>query len=126
MTRREVPRATVDAVWERDQGSCAKCGRGLHRDRRGEDWSIHHRAGRGETWSNLPGNLLTLCGDGTRGCHGYLTAHPAAAKSGGFSCNRLGIIRPADIPVAHSVWGVCFLLNEITAENRGITYTPPE
>ena len=40
--------------------------------------TIHHRRKRrfkDTLWS--PSNLLAACGDGVRGCHGYVEAHPA-------------------------------------------------
>ena len=33
---------------------------------------------------NQPSNLLTLCGSGTTGCHGWTHAHPAQAREDGF------------------------------------------
>lgn len=78
MARRTDPtRATVVAVRERDLWRCVMCG--AHEGAR--TLTTHHRANRGMGGSsrpelNLPANLLTLCGSGTTGCHGWVTAHP--------------------------------------------------
>lgn len=50
---------------------------------RGVGESVHHRRKRsqGGTWA--VSNLLHVCGDGTRGCHGYIEANPVAAKRRG-------------------------------------------
>lgn len=37
---------------------------------------------------NLPANLITLCGSGTTGCHGWVEHHPAEAKALGLSVSR--------------------------------------
>ena len=37
---------------------------------------------------NLPGNLLTLCGSGTTGCHGRVEANPSEAQHNGWSVSR--------------------------------------
>ena len=126
MTRDTGPsKATVRAVWDRDEGRCARCGRELYGPSRGVGWSVHHRVDRGMGgsrvwWINLPGNLLLLCGSGTTGCHGKVTNNPAAAEQGGFSVRR-GVILPEEIAVQHALFGVVFLLNDGT-----ISYTPPE
>jgi hypothetical protein len=45
--------------------------------------TVHHRAkkGQGGTWA--PSNLITACGSGTTGCHGYVEANPAWAREEG-------------------------------------------
>lgn len=47
--------------------------------------SMHHRKNRsqGGTWA--PSNLLHTCGDGTRGCHGWITGHPDPAREPGWA-----------------------------------------
>lgn len=90
MARRTDPtRATVVAVRERDQWRCAMCG--AHSSAR--TLTTHHRIGRGMGGSrnpalNLPANLLTLCGSGTTGCHGWVTAHPRDAYELGLAVKR--------------------------------------
>ena len=65
------------AVYERAGGRCELgCGQ------LGGSWGHRRRRSQGGTWS--PVNGLLLCGDGTRGCHGWLTAHPAEAAAGGW------------------------------------------
>lgn len=50
----------------------------------GKHESIHHRRKRryvDTRWQ--PSNLIAACGDGTRGCHGYVESHPAWAMTQG-------------------------------------------
>lgn len=58
-------------VLHRDGFKCAICGQPI--DTGWSGYSIHHRRMRsqGHGYDNLhePGNLLTLCGSGTTGCH---------------------------------------------------------
>lgn len=56
-------------IAQRSAGACEVCGRPAD--------SIHHRNKQGRLWT--PGNLLALCGDGTRYCHGWIEAHPQYA-----------------------------------------------
>lgn len=39
--------------------------------------SDHHRFKPGRVW--LPSNVVKTCGDGTRGCHGWIEANPTDA-----------------------------------------------
>ena len=50
--------------------------------------TVHHRKNRsqGGTWA--PSNLLHLCGDGTRGCHGWITLNPLKSRDKGWSVRR--------------------------------------
>lgn len=43
--------------------------------------SMHHRRKEGRLWN--PSNILHTCGDGTRGCHGWIEAHPTLANEYG-------------------------------------------
>lgn len=92
-------------VLHRDGFKCAICGQPI--DTGWSGYSIHHRRMRsqGHGYDNLhePGNLLTLCGSGTTGCHGWVHAHPARAY-------RLGYLvhmgkDPATIPVYYRTVG---------------------
>lgn len=63
-------------VLERDQDRCVRCGAACT-GQRGRDWSIQHRIPRGMGGSrrediNRAANLLTMCGSGTTGCHGWI------------------------------------------------------
>lgn len=87
MARRTDPdAATVKLVRERDDWRCARCA----------GWgplSTQHRVARGMGGSrleaiNLPSNLLTLCGSGTTGCHGWVEHHPRWAQAHGWSVPR--------------------------------------
>lgn len=83
----------TDAVLERDQHSCVRCGCNLH-GTRGIDWSIHHRRRRGmggdpRPDTDLPANLVAVCGSGTTGCHGWIESNRDAARA-------LGLLVRAD------------------------------
>ncbi len=78
----------VDAVLERAGFSCEVCGHMLG-DRRGVDWSVHHRRPRqmgGSRWAgiNLPSNLLIACGSGTSLCHGTIESNRSGAVAAGW------------------------------------------
>jgi hypothetical protein len=65
-------------VAERSQHSCEIAIPGVCR---GAMTSVHHRRKEGRDWA--PSNLLAACGDGTTGCHGWVEAHPEAAREEG-------------------------------------------
>lgn len=48
--------------------ACAACG--------GDPGSVHHVLPRSEGGDDVEGNLMLLCGDGTKGCHGALHGNP--------------------------------------------------
>jgi hypothetical protein len=78
---------------------CARCGAATGRP---HPLSTQHRQARGmggtsRTAVNLPSNLLTLCGSGTTGCHGWVEAHPAESRANGWSVPSWET--PARIPV---------------------------
>lgn len=84
--------STVACVLERAGYRCECCGTPLG-DRRGEDFSIHHRRCRGmggTNWfgSNLPSNLMAVCGSGTTGCHGWIESHRFEAMALGYLVSR--------------------------------------
>jgi len=86
--RTDAPAETVRLVRERDDWRCARCA----------GWgplSTQHRVARGmggTRWLgiNLPSNLLTLCGSGTTGCHGWVESHPEWAQAHGWSVSVHG------------------------------------
>lgn len=47
--------------------------------------------------TNLPANLILLCGSGTTGCHGYVESNRAEAFDLGF------LLHQVDTPAEHSV-----------------------
>jgi hypothetical protein len=53
---------------------------------------------------NLPANLITLCGSGTTGCHGWVEEHPLEAREFGWAVRRGR--DPAEVPVLtfENVW----------------------
>lgn len=61
---------------------CERCGSAL-------GTNIHHRRPRGAGGSsdpatNVPSNLLLLCGSGTTGCHGWIESHRTVAYRHGW------------------------------------------
>lgn len=107
-----VRQEVTDAVLERDQHSCVVCGKNLH-GTRGRDWSIHHRrprrmGGDRRPETNLPANLVSVCGSGTDGCHGWLESRRSEAMEQGL------ILHADDKPSEHAVatWYGSVLLDD--------------
>lgn len=94
-----IPKRTRAAVLRRDGESCLRCG--VHISVRG--YSLHHRKGRhvlpGLPEAHCAENLVTLCGSGTTGCHGWVHAHPEESYEQGWMIRRGGAEDPADVPV---------------------------
>ena len=89
-----IPPAVLALIRERSGGLCEVCGR------RAE--STHHRKRGGMGGSKDPAahsaaNLLRVCGDGTRGCHGMIESNRTASYENG-RLVRQGD-SPADVPV---------------------------
>jgi len=91
-------------VLARDDLLCVRCGGPI------DTWcgySLQHRVARamgGRTgmladYLNSCVNLLTLCGSGTTGCHGWVEAHPQDATMSGWSVPSWA--DPATVPVRH-------------------------
>lgn len=94
-------------VYARSGGRCELCGRPA------ESWSHRRAAGQGGKWA--PSNGLHLCGDGVRGCHGWLEAHPIDADLMGWRIVHRDP-DPALTPVRLPEFGWCLL-----DDNGGIT-----
>jgi hypothetical protein len=72
-------------VLERDEWTCQRCGQDISDG----DYSLQHRRARGMGGSkaadtNLPANLITVCGSATNGCHGRIESDPLRAATTGF------------------------------------------
>lgn len=105
--RTDAPAATVKLVRERDGHACVSCGRT-------RDLTTQHRRARGmggSRWPgiNLPSNLLTLCGSGTTGCHGWVEERPSQAKDLGLAVSQHHP-NPGAVPVF--TWRGWLLLND--------------
>lgn len=61
----------------RSDGLCERCGR--------HGTTVHHRKNRSQGGRWTPANCVALCGDGTRGCHGWVTEHPEKAHEQGWT-----------------------------------------
>jgi hypothetical protein len=86
-------------VLDRDEFMCVRCGTYVGPF---GDYSIHHRRPRGmggtkRADTNLPANLITLCGTGTTGCHGKVESDRLRATADGFLVSQHG--DPEVIPV---------------------------
>lgn len=111
MSRRDTgfPATVVELIWLRDKGCCARCGKGLIRYRRGEDWAIHHRSPRGmggagtkDIAVNLASNGVILC----TACHEWVEKHRDEARDQGWLVSRLSRTRPREIAVLHVLHGL--------------------
>lgn len=96
-------------------GRCARCGRA------GAFGALplntHHRRPRGMGGTkrgdaNGLANLLTLCGSGTTGCHGWVESHRAEARAAGLLVSLHA--DPQDVPV--QTWRGLLLLDNAGGE----------
>lgn len=72
----------------RDGRSCRRCGRPIN----GYDFSRHHRIPRGAGGSALVDRasvIVTVCGSGTTGCHGWIESHRTDAETLGWILPKL-------------------------------------
>ena len=109
-----MKRSVRELVLARDEWSCLRCGRDISYDA----YSIHHRKGRSGPNADCPSNLVTLCGTGTTGCHGYIESHRAESYDQGWLVRRLGADVPAEVPITGGDLAV-FLKPDGT-----VTYSP--
>lgn len=102
----DITAAVRRLVLERDLYRCVRCGASVY----DASYSIHHRRPRGMggtnlPWVNQPGNLLTLCGSGTTGCHHWVERNRDEARQLGFLVRTWGLQLPTEIPVfTHEGW----------------------
>ena len=85
-SRRDIEAART-LVRERDAGRCQMCGKWVE----GQVKSVHHRLNRGRGGSALlerASILITLCGTGTLGDHGWVTNNPEEAGKTGWLLPR--------------------------------------
>lgn len=111
------PAATRLTVLERDDWTCACCGNTVY----GRPYSLQHRVARGmggtsDPAANSPANLITLCGSATSpmGCHLACEQRDQRMYDLGFW--RKQHENPAQIPVAHAIYGWCLLLDDGTVK----------
>ena len=116
-------RGTVQAIWDRDEGKCAWCGTPIVGER-GLNWSVHHREPRGmggttSGYVSRPSNGVLLHGSGTTSCHAEVESDRAEAIEKGFLISRIGVERPANVPINHAVHGRVLLSDDGTIR-RGV------
>jgi len=92
-----------DDCLERDDWRCWRCG--LHPGEQAGNpllavRSVHHLLLRARGGADIIENVITLCGTGTTGCHGWVHAHPAAATASGWMRSRYAR-QPYSLPVLH-------------------------
>lgn len=92
-----IPSDVRKVIYERDDWSCLRCGVNLI----GRRYSIHHRfprrmGGTRDPRINDVRNLVLLCGDGTRGCHGWIESNRLTALRQGWLLHSLDEV---DVPV---------------------------
>lgn len=92
-----ISEKTRQRVLERDEHSCVRCGMSIE----GSQYSIHHRKLRSHGVDNSLSNLVTLCGSGTTGCHGWVHSHPGEAHTAGFIVSATET--PANIMIERSI-----------------------
>lgn len=80
---------------------CERCGSS-------EQGSMQHIVKRSQGGGWTPSNIVRLCGDGTRGCHGWAEANPRDAQRDGFARESTGPV----VPVLHAVLGPVWLDDE--------------
>ena len=98
-------------IKERDQGRCARCGRGGNTD-------IHHRMPRSGGRNENASNKISLC----RGCHHWAHRKPVDAVAEGFVVART--VDPAEVPLWHFAWPAGMVL--LTDEHAGIVIITEE
>lgn len=80
--------AALDAVTPAlEARSGGRCEVGIPGECKGKATNRHHRRRRNinaDGKADTLGNLLHLCGSGTTGCHGWITAHPRDARRFGW------------------------------------------
>lgn len=106
-----VPLAVLEICLARSGGRCENCGGSLGPQRRGVDFSGHHRLPRRMGGTNNPAvngaaNVVILCGSGTTGCHGRIESNRTDAYARGL------LLHAGEVPSATSVdlvYGLVFL-----------------
>jgi len=99
MTAKPIPAALRRLALERDDYTCCRCGRPLQ----GSYYSLQHRLPRVRGGKHTAENLVTLCGSGTTGCHGWIESHRAEATAQGWLIHTG--MDPASIPILRGgVW----------------------
>lgn len=83
-------------------------------------FSVHHRLPRGMGGSknknlHLPANLITLCGSGVDGCHGWVESNRDEARAKGFLLYRID--NASEIPFI-DIDGVAWLIDDLGQKVR--------
>jgi hypothetical protein len=112
-------KATRTTILMRDSYACQRCGCAPGDASPG--LTLQHRSARQMGGTNrphisLPSNGLTLCGDGTRGCHGWVEHHGEEAERLGYAVPSWA--DPATVPVWSATRGCWELLSTTGAAAR--------
>lgn len=106
--KRKPTTETRRQVLARDGCKCAICGRSID-----TEWSGYERLHEAE-------NLLTLCGSGTTGCHGWVHAHPNRAYQLGY------LVSMSDDPIGQPVYYRTGGWQQLHADGTRHPCPPPE
>lgn len=79
-----IPESVRRLVLARDDRCCVRCGVSVI----GQRYSLHHRKPRSQGGEHTTANLITLCGTGTTGCHGWAESFRERAREAGWLVPR--------------------------------------
>lgn len=88
-----VSKSTRARLHERAHSCCERCGKA-------GATNAHHRINQSQGGPDTLSNLLLLCGSGTTGCHGWVTANPQEAQQLGMSVTGHAIHQRQDSSAA--------------------------
>ncbi len=112
-------RATRALVLRRDAWSCVRCGMPVT----GRRYSLQHRKRRSQGGTNDPRNLITVCGDGTTGCHERIDSRrDPADEAAGYTVRSWD--DPALVPVMIPVPGAGRVAAWATGDGRWVFEAP--
>lgn len=118
-----IPEDVSALLFERAEGKCERCGKGLaFYDAFNNRWaplvafSRQHRQARGSGGTKLDPhriqNLALLCGSATTGCHGVVENQERAQGTTDGWVVRHGITQPEDVPIQHWSLGRVWLTSD--------------
>jgi hypothetical protein len=114
-------KAVRQMVLERSGYRCEICGNKLGEN---QFYSIHHRIPRGMGGTdredlNLASNLLSLCGSGTTGCHGYIESNRQEAYEKGWIVLRDHDVAETPVEISIDLPGMPAIKKFVFLSNDG-------
>lgn len=104
---KRVKRTVQEVVLERDSHRCVRCGVHLA----GRFYSVHHRKLR-RHGDHTSANLITLCGSGTTGCHGWVHDNPDLARDPELGYLVRSRTEPGTVPVLVHGLGLAYPVDD--------------